>query len=445
MSAPNRTEILFNRLFAGSFLDDHIGHEIVNLYKDDHGDNYLYIQPYGTYEISHHKKIEAVLLVRGIEGKHAVEVLGLATGLTEIFDPALDYKASWKAQVEYIKKNDIRYGGVSLLDIFDRKTENEINQPVYVSMKASHVMRPSRPVYLIYGKDVSITDKTAKILNLPHTNQAKCSLKQYFTESANPGNNEDYNILMSLINDASLWTRETYSLKEENHEDGDFDEESFWTICAVADYELAWSNALAHFMKKYPEDVVAFAKARFGIADKPFTTVERETDNIDILLENDDSLVVIENKITSKINGIQVKDEKLVGTQLIKYHRKALERLCKPEHPINDYDAWLQCKNRCKKNIRCYVLTPNYNPIDLDAYNTPHDGTPGSPIFVCKDFYKEIFYKDIYDFIKNLHPEDNYFQEMLKGMKKHTKEYHDDLFDVTRKKFLRQIENIKSK
>ena len=84
-----KSEIVLNRLFAGSFLDDNIGHEIVNMYKADNGANYLYIQPYGTYHREHAGKIGYVLLVRGISGKQTVEVLGLATGLTEMYDLSL--------------------------------------------------------------------------------------------------------------------------------------------------------------------------------------------------------------------------------------------------------------------------------------------------------------------------------------------------------------------
>lgn len=58
-----RNEIVLNRMFAGEFLDDHIGHEIVNMYKDDQGRNYVYIQPYGTYQAAHNGKIGAVLMV----------------------------------------------------------------------------------------------------------------------------------------------------------------------------------------------------------------------------------------------------------------------------------------------------------------------------------------------------------------------------------------------
>ena len=138
-------------MFAGEFLDDHIGHEIVNMYKDDQGRNYIYIQPYGTYQAAHNGKIGAVLMVRGVPGKSALEVLGLATDLTDIFNPTLNYKEQWGVHTKYITDNHITYGGKSVLDIFDRNKEDEKVQPVYITLQARYVMRPNRKVYIIYG------------------------------------------------------------------------------------------------------------------------------------------------------------------------------------------------------------------------------------------------------------------------------------------------------
>lgn len=435
LSQIMNSEIVLNRLFAGSFLDDHIGHEIVNLYKDDNGENYLYIQPYGTYHREHAGKIRYVLLVRGISGKQTVEVLGLATGLTELYNPSLTAGAMWKEHEEYLIREKVSYGGMPIRDIFDRSKEKAEVQPVYLSMKAEKVMRPSKKVYIVYKGGKGVDDPDAVFVELRHTNQAKCSLKQYFTEQ-----DEDYLIIRELIERKNLWTIDTEQV-DDNAQSG-IEEDSFWNVCAIEDYELAWSSALAYFMRKYPELVVGFAKDFLNARVNRFDIVERETDNIDILLENDEEIVVIENKITSKINGIQVKDNKLVGTQLMKYHFKALERACGAEKPVGTYSQWKSLRQRCPKKISCFILAPNYNTINLDEYDTPFDDSAGSELFRCRDFYRQITYWDIYSFLSGKHPEDSYFQEMLKGMKKHTLEYHDDLFEVTRKKFIKQIRKL---
>ncbi len=405
MQASDRNEIVLNRMFAGGFLDDHIGHEIVNMYKDDHGRNYVYIQPYGTYQASHHGKIGAVLMVRSVPGKSALEVLGLATGLTDIFNPALGYKKQWEVHTKYILDNNITYGGVPLLDIFDRSKEKEEDQPVYFTMQAEHVVRPNRKVYIIYGNTRTIDEEGGEIVMLPNTNQAKCSLKQYFDPQS-----DDYGVLKALLDSKNLWTEDTYSLSGDGRT-MDVREDNFFDILGVADYELAFSNALAYYMEKYPELVTEFAKQYFGKKVKAFR-VFREWANIDLLLENDEQIVVIENKITSKINGIQVKDGQRVGSQLDDYLRKATAR-------ANGH------------KVSCFILTPDYNPINLDEYNT--DG------FICKEHYKQLFYSEVYSFLEGRYPNDIYFKEFLKGMKKHTQLYHNDLFADTKAKFLKQI------
>ena len=35
--------IILTRMYVGSYLQNHIGHEIINLFRDDNGNNYIYI------------------------------------------------------------------------------------------------------------------------------------------------------------------------------------------------------------------------------------------------------------------------------------------------------------------------------------------------------------------------------------------------------------------
>lgn len=407
--AKERSTIVLNRMFAGEYLSNHIGHEVVNIFQADNEKNYVYIQPAGTYSAEHFGKIGYVLHVRGIEGKRALEVLGLATDLHDIYDPS--EKRPWECTKNYITEHHIAYGGVSLLDIFVHKEDDIDVQNVYLTMEAMHVMRPEKPIYLIYGKEKTIIDPHAKVVFLEHTSQAKSSLKQYFLPEV-----DDYQVLKDLINDSSLWTIPTRRI-----EDVDklvTKEVNFFDICRIDDYELAFSNAFAYYMEKYPELVVEFAQKVLNKTTSPFMIVERETNNVDILLENDQQIVVIENKITSKINGVQVVDKKHAGSQLSRYYEYAVARA------------------NGKKKVSCYILTPNYNPINRSEYNLPD--------FNCEQIYQQIFYKQVYEFLKGKHQEDTYFQEFIKGLEKHTKEYHDDLFEETLTKFAKQIKQVKS-
>ena len=416
MRENTRPVIVFNRMFAGKYLCNHIGHEVINLFKSDNGHNYVYIQPYGTYHAKFKERIGYVLLVRGVAGKKALEVLGLATELTDVFDPTIEQP--WESTKKYICDNNICYGGASLLKIFVHHEGEADAQNVYLTFLAGKVMRPNKPVYLIYGITDTISDTNSVSILLKNTSQAKSSLKQYFDIDA-----KDYNILYDLVNDKSLWALDTEKITNVNNVV--VREDNFFDICGVDDYELAFSNALAYYMKKYPELVVDFAKTKLNIKGRisKFPIVERETNNVDILLENDEKIVVIENKITSKINGIKVVSHNEVRSQLDKYYKYAMKRA------IGDDEG---SRNKKVKDVVCFVLTPNYNPINLTEYNLSD--------FPCDKIYKQIFYSDVYDFLKDKHPEDMYFQEFLKGIEKHTKQHHNDLFEETMEKFVKQIQ-----
>lgn len=56
--------ILLNILFTGRYISDssNIGHEMINLIKDDEGDNYIYVTPLG--KVANADEIEAVLMAR---------------------------------------------------------------------------------------------------------------------------------------------------------------------------------------------------------------------------------------------------------------------------------------------------------------------------------------------------------------------------------------------
>ena len=73
--------ILINTMYTGKYTNENIGHEIINLYKTDKGENYIYISPYGTLADERYETIDAVLLARPA-GKGRLEIIAKATGLT---------------------------------------------------------------------------------------------------------------------------------------------------------------------------------------------------------------------------------------------------------------------------------------------------------------------------------------------------------------------------
>ena len=108
--------IILNRMYAGSYLDEgeNIGHEVINLFKDDKGSNYIYINKDG--KVNKNYDVEAVLLVKHVE-KGVLEVIAKAETLKLVYDKKDDYEKAIIHQNEYIKEKQIRYGGVLLSDI----------------------------------------------------------------------------------------------------------------------------------------------------------------------------------------------------------------------------------------------------------------------------------------------------------------------------------------
>ena len=127
-------EILINQLFAGRYLEEgaNIGHEVINLFKDDDGYNNLFITPSG--KVKGHD-VEYILFVRNVSFRRTVEVIGLAEGLSGItFD----------------EMKQIRYAGVSLDQIFSNNRYHGETDPFsnHVTYRARNFRLPSHRVFI---------------------------------------------------------------------------------------------------------------------------------------------------------------------------------------------------------------------------------------------------------------------------------------------------------
>lgn len=145
-------EIVINRMYNGNYLNDNLGHEIINLYKSDNGHNYIYLNSLGTFSKEHTNKVGSILLVRTIPNKKALEILGKAEGITDVYRNG----NSSKEQIDYIKKNKIYYGDVRLDLLFSK---NKSQQDIFITFKAETVVRPKVATY------IKFSDKNKKIDN----------------------------------------------------------------------------------------------------------------------------------------------------------------------------------------------------------------------------------------------------------------------------------------
>lgn len=397
--------IILNRMYAGSYLEENIGHEVINLFKDDNGSNYIYINQHGDINKKSNDSVEAVLLVKYVE-KGVLEVVAKAENLQQVYYKKNNFEEELKDQIEYVKEHHISYGSVLLSDIYQNG-----NTELLITFKTNKLRTVKKPVFLIEEKS-----KRYKYENhyfLPEKHFSTQSLKMYYTEDKFP---QDYDVFKKLLNDSEIWNEENTTTKIDLDEIYTYDShEGFLSIIKKEDDELIISNLFSYIFNHKKDVFRDFVKEVLGIEDfKINYTIAREKDNIDLLIENDDSVIIIENKIKSKINGVKSESSRKIESQLSKY----------VEYANKEY------KN---KIVNFYIFLPNYNQINLDSYK--HG-----------DKYNIINYSKIYDFyFKNAGRMLNikYFKEFLDAIYIHTMTTDNTNFEKMKKQFIDNIIELK--
>ena len=355
----SKKAIVLNRMYAGSYLSTHLGHEVINMFQADNGKHYLYLNSRGNFD---EKGLNAtnMLLVMHIGGKR-VEILGLGKDLrpapgAQCSLPSninsLDNSIS-EEQRNYIlseKDGGISYGDVPMLDFFS--TIDQQNVFISYEVDENNFFVPNKKMVICF--DEKEAQEEDIILN--ENNFASTSLRQFIQEG-----NKDYEKLISVIANKDMWhvcnekvVRGTYI----PHGISLFD------ICRIRHNENCFSDALAYYMKKYPELWAGFFRElKIPINDN--FTVSREVDakinsekckeytggRIDLLLSDDNSFIVIENKVKSDINKIK-RDLGVNQDQLDRY---------------KNFIKYLISNNKVKqKQYYLFVLSPDYSKLSID-------------------------------------------------------------------------------
>ena len=407
-------------MFTGGYLGDNIGHEIINLFKADDGNNYIYLCKDGKY-------------TRKDLPKYVIQVRHHCTRTLEVISIAeIESKITEQEIV------NIKYGGVSIIDIF--KDNEQQGTDTYVTFKATNVIKPTpdQPVYIAYeGNRVKVINSTpfikpTIILNEKVIANGKekynfdvCeALRNYIYYNENT--DSDYFKLNSLIENAFSNTEDWQSVSEQlvlTDKDGSEISATPGDIYGISNLELPYSNALKFFIEKYPQLLSGFCKHLQEsvkcenldnicnyFAKHPnyqIKKIEREWNNIDILIEVDEKwVIVIENKIFSDLNG---KKENEI-TQLDKY-----ERIIADEAKYNEYSKLF------------VLLLPDHNNINIDNYTNWH-----------KLFYSSVS-SYLSGFIKNIN--DKQLEEFAEMVTRHSdKDYN---YSVMKRRFERALVKAK--
>ena len=399
--------IILSRMYVGSYLEDNIGHEVINLFKADNGENYVYVNEDGKINPQYNDSVCAVVLVKYVE-KGVMEVVAKAEELEQVLYKTGNISEESASQVKYVDDNRITYGGVPIYRIHN-DTEAE---KITITFKTRCLRLPKMPLYLIEDEDKVEAYESYRLL--PEKHFSSQSLKMYYPKNVLQA---DYSVLTEMISDKKLWESENTTQRIDISDYSALNRgNSFLSIIKKEYDELVYSNMLAYFFEQNRSVFLEFVKNILGIDgfSREFRIVRESNHNIDLWIEDENNVIVIENKIKSKINGEQhdLYGDK-IQSQLMKYYECAVE----------------DCPD---KSIHCYIFSPDYNFINLNKYATG-------------EHYTLIKYSQIYSFYHEKAGDMlrvSYFREFIDALEIHSKTVDNSNFEVMKERFISRIRRI---
>lgn len=405
------------RMYAGEYISTKMGGEIINLLHDDNDNNYIYVNPYGYIAKKYDDTVKGVILVRLLQ-KGVFEVLGIAKiGQNgQLVYPKGEttkekLKSSGEQLMKYESENNIKYDGVKLSDIFHGQLDGAI------TFKSEVLLQPIKPIFLT-DSDHSHIILDNKTINLSDKRFPTQSLISYID---NESNKKSFKIINDLMNDTnSFWSHKINKVRDNQLVDKNF---NFLNIIKKDEDELVYSNLLYYFLSRYPNLMIGFAKYVLDINLTLPYNIEREKANIDLIIEDDNNIIIIENKIKAGISGVSPRhnfsEDGLIQSQLSKYHK---------------YGE----KNKGNRKSHYFLFLPVYNRIDITKYS-------------ASKYYKKISYQSLYDYFLRAEysneelKEDDYYQEFIKTLYKHTNVIQNDYYQDMAYRFIQRIKQVKIK
>lgn len=392
-------EILFNRMYKGEYAKE--GHEVINLFKADDDKNYVYINRTGKLGAGHNE-IENILLVQGINYK-TLEIIAKAKVVQSVWNMPDEKRIK--------KQGQVRYGDVTLKEIF-----NQGDDYPYISYEVENVFYPTQKTYITI--DENFKQSNGYVVLLPNSNDTIKKLAGQFLHfffAENGGKSEAYKAVDDLINDESKWETENrtqkilvkeYQNKKSKLEVDDF---NFLKLIRKEYDELSYSNMFQYFLSKDKELFKKFMSEILKVETQGDYSIDREVENIDLLIKDENNIIVIENKIKSGINGIRhdIYSDK-IQSQLAEYFK---------------YAKSIAEKENLK--IKCFIFSPDYNQLDLKDYKDSKE-------------YKIINYSELFEFFYKNKIDDKYYDDFLSALKIHTFKSN---YEIMLERFITQIKN----
>lgn len=401
--------IIIERMYAGKYLSENIGHEIINTFKTDNGENYVYISPWGTIN-EKSQNTKAVILVRLIN-QHCYEVIGYASELSLILSQEAMRNAKEAGAIDdgrqrnAIVKNNISYGGLLINDIL-----SEHDNTVYVTFKANKYRNVNRKnkIYIVDDEKAVLNDS---YIFIPEFKFSRQSLKLYAYKDTRT---RAYEALEEMINTKMYWERENTSkmIQESEVVNSKF---GILDIIGKSDDELVYSNWMGHYFSNFSNVQKRFVNEVLHIGTGENMLVKREYHNIDLWLENSNHIIVIENKIKSGINGVDNERHDLKANGI--------------QSQLSTYYSFAEGEAKATdRQTHYFIFLPDYSYKDEDL-----------SMYLMHDKYTIVRYSEISSFFDRVSDNVPYIEEFRKALKKQASPYYKDLYQTMEERFINKI------
>ena len=470
VSNKEKNEILINKMYTGRYLKDNVGHEVINFYKDDNGDSYVYVMPYGGISSKHVEKIGWIFLTGAketikIEDEFysALEILALrrvreiALANKKLGDfrkrknneKEKEYKKfceKWKDEHEAQIEKDIKYDGAEVGEIF--KDNQGDSTSIYVTYKVDNEIRvPKKKMYFVETVNNKEIKETNTVVYIPikYKKLPGSSCKGYIIpEKEDKNEKSDYDVVSKYIND-KFWNKIEEKKIQEIEESKYKKESCFFEKIGKENDETAYTNMLYYFFNKNnifenfieflnKDNKIKFEKEDNYIIQKEKFVVYKENENhdkeekrgrIDLIAYGKNNIIIIENKIMSNLNGKQSDNT----TQITTYY-KAIKKREKEIVKNGEMEK--------EREIKILIVVPNYKKKEMEKEIEKEKKKIGQ--------YKIVTYEDLYNFFNSIKKKECDLEEFIKALKLHTYESFREKFEEeTLRKFKMKIEKAKNK
>ena len=392
---------LISKMFVGSYNDENIGHEVINFYKPDGDDKfiYLYIPPLGNVA----QNVENVVLVGPSDG-YLHPVLAIAK------NPIMLTKESTENL-----QDKIEYGGVAISKVQFQQIKDDRNievQKLNFKVAEENYYKPSKTIFLVgkeakdksaiikraneKGGEVVFVDEKGLNRQMAYVEfdvvkeiESKVGIKSYKVDKVDVFAPSKYpyikNSLIGFIHkeyDETAYSNMLYDILKTADEP--FRKEFVKDILGIT---------LQNDIKILDKEVYTLTKSQKLIKKGNKDAFKTQQGRIDLLIANEEEFIIIENKIKSGLNGLFV-EEGETKTQIDKYLKFAEE--FKKENSTY--------KN---SNIKVVIFAPEYNK-DFNVYADKGQKIPVVSYRKLSDFFganvnKSIMHKYYDEFVNALH------------------------------------------